>query len=197
MPPGSARPSSRAATLTPSPKMSPSSTTMSPTLMPMRNSMRRSGGNAALLFGHRRLHLGRASERVDDAGELDQEAVAGRLDDAAAMAGDLRIDHLGAERLEPAERAFLVGLDQPRVAGDIGREDRREPTFDASWPCGLHGASPVADNPTPTRAPARIKHEVRDRPRSVNIVVFQSLGRADFVVPGASIRCFFGRPVAV
>jgi len=30
IPPGSARPSSRAATLTPSPKMSPSSTTMSP-----------------------------------------------------------------------------------------------------------------------------------------------------------------------
>jgi hypothetical protein len=44
---------------------------------------------------------------------------------------------------------------------------------------------------------ARIKHEVRDRARSVNIVVFQSLGRADFVVPGAFIRCFFGRPVAV
>src|SRR5580704_3433897 len=40
--PGSAKPSSRAATLTPSPKISPSSTTMSPTLIPIRNSMRRS-----------------------------------------------------------------------------------------------------------------------------------------------------------
>jgi hypothetical protein len=28
------------------------------------------------------------------------------------MAGDLRIDHLGAECLEPAERTFLVGFDQ-------------------------------------------------------------------------------------
>src|SRR6516225_1340035 len=48
MPPGSATPSSRAATFTPSPKMSPSSTTMSPTLMPMRNSMRLFAGVVAL-----------------------------------------------------------------------------------------------------------------------------------------------------
>src|SRR5271166_5357992 len=66
------------------------------------------------------------------------------------MAGDLRIDQLGAQRLEPAERAFLVGLDQARIASDIGREDRREPTFDASLPCGLHGASSVAADPTRT-----------------------------------------------
>jgi hypothetical protein len=31
-------------------------------------------------------------------------------------------------------------------------EDRREPTFDTSWPCGHHGASPVKDDPMPTRA---------------------------------------------
>ena len=86
-------------------------------------------------FGYCRLHLGRATQRVDDAGELDQEAVAGGLDDAAAMLGDLRIDDFGAQRLEPAEGAFLVGFDQARVARDIGREDRREPTFDASSPC--------------------------------------------------------------
>ena len=41
-------------------------------------------------------------------------------------------------------RAFFVGFDQARVARNIGREDRREPTFDASWPYGLHGASSVA-----------------------------------------------------
>ena len=61
-----------------------------------------------------------------------------------AMLGDLRVDDFGAERLEPAEGPFLVAFDQARVAGDIGREDRREPTFDASWPFRLHGASPVA-----------------------------------------------------
>ena len=101
-------------------------------------------------FGHGRLHFGRASERVDDAGELDQQAVAGGLDEAAVMLGDFRIDHFGAQRLEPAERSFLIGTDQARIAGHIGGKDRREPTFDASWPGGLHGASSVVDNPTRT-----------------------------------------------
>src|SRR4051812_19569067 len=45
MPPGSANPSSRAAMLTLSPKRSAPSTTTSPTLMPMRNSMRSAGGS--------------------------------------------------------------------------------------------------------------------------------------------------------
>jgi hypothetical protein len=47
MPPGSAKASNRAATLTPSPKISPSSTATSPTLMPMRYSMRLSAGVGA------------------------------------------------------------------------------------------------------------------------------------------------------
>src|SRR5216683_591545 len=101
-----------------------------------------------IAFGHCPLQLGRASERVDDAGELDQEAVAGGLDDAAVMAGDFWVDQLGAERLEPAERPFLIGFDQPRVAGDVSREDRRKPTFDAIPRFGLHGASSVADDLT-------------------------------------------------
>src|SRR5271166_324404 len=68
------------------------------------------------------------------------------------MPRDFRVDYLGTERLQPAERAFLVGFDEARVAGDIGREDRREPTFDAGLPCGLHGASSVAADPTPASA---------------------------------------------
>src|SRR5437870_13513205 len=91
--------------------------------------------SACIAFGHCRLHLGRTTQGVDDADELDQEAVAGGLDYAAVMTGDLRVDHLGAERLEPAEGPFLIGFDQARVAGHIGREDRREPTFDARLPC--------------------------------------------------------------
>jgi hypothetical protein len=63
-------------------------------------------------LGQSRLYLGRASESVDDAGELDQQAVAGGLDDAAPMPGDPRIDELGAERPEPTERPFLVSLDE-------------------------------------------------------------------------------------
>src|SRR5258706_11527222 len=66
----------------------------------------RSGCQRGVTFGHCLLHRDRAAHRVDDAGELDQEPVAGGLDDAAVMAGYFGIDHLGAERFEPAEGPF-------------------------------------------------------------------------------------------
>src|SRR5215472_868095 len=52
-----------------------------------------------------------ATQRVDNARELDEEPVAGGLDQPAAMAGDQRIDKLSAQRSEPGECAFLVGAD--------------------------------------------------------------------------------------
>jgi|SRR6516165_1440341 hypothetical protein len=52
----------------------------------------------AAVAGSSRLHFGRAAQRVNDAGELEQEAVAGGLDDAAVMEGNFRIDYLGAQR---------------------------------------------------------------------------------------------------
>jgi hypothetical protein len=58
--------------------------------------------------------------------------------------GDLRVDDFGAQRLEPAKRAFLVGLDQPRIAGDIGRQNGREPTFDPLMLPGTHRGSPLS-----------------------------------------------------
>ena len=88
--------------------------------------MRLSAGDTGVALGHRLLHLDRAAHRIDDAGELDQQAVAGGLDDAAVVLGDLRVDQLAAERFEPFERAFLVRPHQPRIARHIGGEDRGE-----------------------------------------------------------------------
>ena len=96
--------------------------------------MRRSCRHAGVAQRHLALHLDRAAHRVDDAGELDQQAVAGGLDDAAAMLGDLGVDQFAAERLQRRERAFLVRAHQPRVAGDIGRQDRRQPPLDPLSP---------------------------------------------------------------
>jgi hypothetical protein len=45
------------------------------------------------------LHFDRAANRIDDAGELDQQPVAGGLDDAALMLDDFRIEKLAAQRL--------------------------------------------------------------------------------------------------
>ena len=50
--------------------------------------------DTGVALGHRLLHLDRAAHRIDDAGELDQQAVAGGLDDAAMVLGDFRIDEL-------------------------------------------------------------------------------------------------------
>ena len=43
------------------------------------------------------------------------------------MLGDQRLDELRAERLEPGDRAGLVGLHQARVADHVGREHREHP----------------------------------------------------------------------
>ena len=46
------------------------------------------------------LQLDRAANRVDRAAELDDGAVAGALDDAAAMGGDGRVDELVSQRAQ-------------------------------------------------------------------------------------------------
>ena len=63
--------------------------------------MRRARLVRALRVRHAGLDLDRALGRVDDAGELGQDAVARGVDDAAAVAADHREDH----RLVPLEVA--------------------------------------------------------------------------------------------
>src|SRR5689334_19526807 len=65
-------------------------------------------GGAGVPLGHRLLHRDGTAHRIDDAGKLHQQAVAGGLDDAAVMLGDLRIDELMAQCFEAFECAFLV-----------------------------------------------------------------------------------------
>src|SRR5262249_1281203 len=50
---------------------------------------------------------------------------------ASAMGGDMGLDQLAEVALQPLQRAFLVAAHQPAVAGDIGRQDGREPSFGA------------------------------------------------------------------
>jgi hypothetical protein len=84
------------------------------------------------------LHFHGAAHRVDDAGKLKEQPVAGGFDDAAAVLLDLGIGHLAPKSFQRGEGAFLVRSHQPRIARDIGGEDRGEPA-------GLaHVASPAA-----------------------------------------------------
>ena len=65
----------------------------------MRSSMRLSAAMSVFRSGIALLHRDRAAHRIDDAGKLDKQAVAGGLDDAAVMLGDCRIDDLAPVRL--------------------------------------------------------------------------------------------------
>ncbi len=85
---------------------------------------------------HALLHFDRPAHRFDRAGELDQETVAGGLDDAAAMPGDAGIDQIAPARFEPSERPFLVRAHQARIAGDVGSDDRGHLAFGLLRRCG-------------------------------------------------------------
>ena len=120
IPPGSASASSRAATFTPSPQISPPSTMMSPTLMPIRNSIRRSCGTSALR-PQCALDLDGTAYRSYRARELHQQPITGDPDNSASVLRYLGRDKFAPMCLPLGERAFLVSTDKPTVASYIGR----------------------------------------------------------------------------
>ena len=98
MPPGGHSAWSLAATFTTSPWTSVPSGITSPTLMPTRKRMARSGGWSPSMIGHLLLHLHRTAHRPVNAVEHDEEGVAACIDDPAAMLLDRWVDQvLGAE----------------------------------------------------------------------------------------------------
>ena len=96
--------------------------------------------NFGIALAHAALDRHRASDRLDDARELDQQPVAGRLDDAALVLGDLGIGQLASQSPEARQGAGLVLAHQPAVPRDITRENRRQSALD---PLFRHRASLV------------------------------------------------------
>jgi hypothetical protein len=81
---------------------------------------------------HPALKLDSAAHRIHDTGELDQHAVAGGLDYAAAVLADLRVDQLAPVRLKAGERALLIRAHKSRIPGHIGSQDRGKPPDDGN-----------------------------------------------------------------
>ena len=79
---------------------------------------------------HLPLHLDRTAHRVDDAGELGKQAVAGGLNDATAMLVNFGIAEFTTNRTQCRERALFVFAHQTRIAGDIDRQNGRQSSFD-------------------------------------------------------------------
>ena len=66
------------------------------------------GGNAFVALGHPALHVDGAAHRIDHAREFQQQAVTGRLDDAAVVFGDLGVDELPPVGFQRRQRAAVV-----------------------------------------------------------------------------------------
>ena len=81
---------------------------------------------------HAAVDFHRAAYSIDNASELDQQPITCRLDDAAVMLRDLRVDQLAPMRLQRRQRADLVGAHQTAVSGDIGGQDGGKPSLDAA-----------------------------------------------------------------
>src|SRR5580700_6313488 len=75
----------------------------------------------------------RADDRVDDARELDEKAIARGLDDPAAVPGDRGVEKIAAQGFEGTQRADLVRAHEAAVADDIRRENGGEPPLGGHW----------------------------------------------------------------
>jgi hypothetical protein len=83
------------------------------------------------LRGHAALDFDCASGGIHGAGEFDQHAVARRFDDATAMRSDARVDQRPPGRLQIGKGALFVTAHQTAVAGDIRRQNGRQPPLHA------------------------------------------------------------------
>jgi hypothetical protein len=81
-------------------------------------------------LSHGGLYLHGALHRINDAGKFDKQSVASRLDDAALMLADVRVDELTAMSFEARQSAGLIRAHQPAVASDIGGDDGRKTALD-------------------------------------------------------------------
>ena len=89
------------------------------------------GGYACVLRLHRLLQVDGAFHGVDDAGELDKDAVAHDLEDAPALLRDQWHQDIVTARPQQRHRAGLILLHEPAVADHVGGKNRGEAALDA------------------------------------------------------------------
>ena len=103
--------------------------------------MRLASGDVGVALDHQLLNRDRAFDGRDDGGKFQQQPVAHRLDDAAALVGDQRPRRVAMLANRP-RRPGLVLAHQAGVADDVDSHDRGEAA-------GLsHDAPPVTSHPS-------------------------------------------------
>ena len=86
-------------------------------------------GMLCVVLGHLPLDGRGTLYGIDDAGELDQRAIAHELDDAAMEFFYCRIDQFSAARLEPRQCADLIVPHEAAVADHVGSKNGGQPSF--------------------------------------------------------------------
>lgn len=84
-----------------------------------------------IALGHGPLDFDGTAQRIHDAREFDQNAVARGFDDPTMMLRDFRVDELLTDRPQPSQRPLFVGSHETAVSRDIGRENGGEPALHA------------------------------------------------------------------
>ena len=86
-------------------------------------------GGALVAIDHPALDHGSALDGIDDAGKLNQRAVAHQLDHAAVEFLDRRVDQFATAALQALERADLVFAHEAAVANHVGRKYCGKPSL--------------------------------------------------------------------
>jgi hypothetical protein len=82
---------------------------------------------------HSGLELQCSPNRFDSAGEHRQKSIAGILDDPTTMFGDRGRYTVREERCQFGVRSLFIMVHQPRIAGYVSRQYRRQPAFNPDW----------------------------------------------------------------
>jgi hypothetical protein len=82
------------------------------------------GRQASVALHHAVLHLDGAAHSVDNTAELDDAPISCPLDYAAMMDSYGRVNEIAAEGSEAGQDSVLIGTRKPRIADDIGDQDR-------------------------------------------------------------------------
>ena len=83
--------------------------------------------NVGVPAGHCELDLGRTARGINGAGELDEQTVARRFDDATTVRSDRGVNEVPPDCLQAGQRALLVCPHKPTVPRDISRQYGRQP----------------------------------------------------------------------
>ena len=85
------------------------------------------------------MHRNGTGDRFDNRRKLNEDAVAGGLNEAALVLGDCGIDQFTAQFPHPVQCASLILAHEPAVSHDIGRKNSGEPALDPIRRSSLHG----------------------------------------------------------